>query len=120
MALNPSCRLDILFDAAIKALIKDVSARQQKAEVQLQGLAGSVGGDAETTQLDAIMAARERYRAVAAILLSATAATVTLIDATGSPIALDAKVLESLASEVLRPSGQYKLAALVDGTPQAL
>ena len=121
VALNPVCHLDILLDAAIKALSKNLSARQQKAEVQLQALAGSVAGDAESPELPAVMAARERYRTAAAVLHnSATAASVTLIDAAGSPIVLDGIILEGLASEVLRPSGQYKLATLGDGPPRAL
>jgi len=114
--LNTSCRTDVLVDAALRAMAKEVTARVSAGDVQLVTLKGAVAeGAEESPELVELTATLARLRQALTILNSSNVNNLDLIEVSTGTAVSTSKALSDQASTILRPSGIYKLATCVEG-----
>ena len=124
VSLNPTCRTDILVDAALQQLSREAAKRTTAVESSISSLKAAAGdrdsngevGDASTPpwlQDEALLA---RLKEIAkALATTASVNNVELVEVSnGAKTSLGGALLAQVASEILRPSGVYGI-CVVDG-----
>ena len=118
VAVNLSCRVDILVDYSIAHLTKQFSARLAQEEAALasakviaaaQTDSSAAAPDGTVVDIGAKEALVDRLKTVSTTLSKATVTTVELIEVASSARVTTSNSFSSPASEIIRPSGIYWL-----------
>jgi len=129
VVLNPTCRLDILLDAAKKALLKEVVSLTASVNMTLQastvavaaeaGGGGDGGGEEASGSAEEVVKAKAllaRLQEMQSTLQSTTVNNMELQESGSANILNVKENLAKPASDILRPSGVFKIGLLLDGT----
>jgi len=110
VALNPSCRTDIMLNNAISLLAKEFSKRAMATEATLIAAkaAAAASGDSTSAPDGETETLVARLKEVAKSLTASSLQSIDLVEtANGSKVVFGPMAAQ--ASEILRPAGVYKL-----------